>query len=168
MTLFDLSQLLGGILLALGYIPQIIQIKTTHSCRDLNSKTYLTIFVGVCLMEVYAINLWLNGSGYMFLITNTVSLAIVYYICMLILVEQDKKVIKPLYPVEAFFVSEWDDGSIYVSPCKVDLETKEISEIVMVPYIGNGTLCGEHLILHGQEYSVSDDKQAAKDGQFRY
>ena len=65
MTLFDLSQLLGGILLALGYIPQIIQIKTTHSCRDLNPKTYLTIFVGVCLMEVYAINLWLNGSGYM-------------------------------------------------------------------------------------------------------
>ena len=119
-------------------------------------------------MEVYAINLWLNGSGYMFLITNTVSLAIVYYICMLILVEQDKKVIKPLYPVEAFFVSEWDDGSVYVSPCKVDLETKEISEIVMVPYIGNGTLCGEHLILHGQEYSVSDDKQAAKDGQFWY
>lgn len=110
MTLFDLSQLLGGILLALGYIPQIIQIKTTHSCRDLNSKTYLTIFVGVCLMEVYAINLWLNGSGYMFLITNTVSLAIVYYICMLILVEQDKKVIKPLYTVEAFFVSEWDDA----------------------------------------------------------
>ena len=77
--------------------------QNTHSCRDLNPKTYLTIFAGICLMEVYAINLWLNGSGYMFLITNTVSLAIVYYICMLILMEQDKKIMKPLHPVEAFF-----------------------------------------------------------------
>ena len=88
MTLFDFLQLMGGVLLALGYVPQIIQIKTTHSCKDLNLKTYATIFVGICLMEVYAINLWMNGSGYMFLITNTVSLVIVYYICMLILMEQ--------------------------------------------------------------------------------
>ena len=96
MTLFDFLQLMGGVLLALGYVPQIIQIKTTHSCKDLNLKTYATIFVGICLMEVYAINLWMNGSGYMFLITNTVSLVIVYYICMLILMEQEKKIIKPL------------------------------------------------------------------------
>lgn len=168
MTLFDFLQLMGGVLLALGYVPQIIQIKTTHSCKDLNLKTYATIFVGICLMEVYAINLWMNGSGYMFLITNTVSLVIVYYICMLILMEQEKKIIKPLRPVDAFFVSQWDDGSVYVSPCKVNLETKEILEIVTVPYIGRGNLYSEHLVLHGQEYSVSKDEGNAKDGQYWY
>lgn len=39
MTFFDYLQLLGGFVLALGYIPQIIQIITTHSCRDLNLRT---------------------------------------------------------------------------------------------------------------------------------
>ena len=168
MTLFDFLQLMGGVLLALGYVPQIIQIKTTHSCKDLNLKTYATIFVGICLMEVYAINLWMNGSGYMFLITNRVSLVIVYYICMLILMEQEKKIIKPLRPVDAFFVTQWDEGSVYVSPCKVNLETKEILEIVTVPYIGRGNLYSEHLVLHGQEYSVSKDEGTAEDGQYWY
>ena len=110
----------------------------------------------------------MNGSGYMFLITNTVSLVIVYYICMLILIEQDKKIVKPLRPVDAFFVSQWDDGSVYVSPCKVNLETKEILEIVTVPYIGRGNLYSEHLVLHGQEYSVSKDEGNAEDGQYWY
>ena len=104
----------------------------------------------------------------MFLITNTVSLVIVYYICMLILMEQEKKIIKPLRPVDAFFVSQWDDGSVYVSPCKVNLETKEILEIVTVPYIGRGNLYSEHLVLHGQEYSVSNDEGTAEDGQYWY
>ena len=79
-----------------------------------------------------------------------------------------EKIIKPLRPVDAFFVSQWDDGSVYVSPCKVNLETKEILEIVTVPYIGRGNLYSEHLVLHGQEYSVSKDEGTAEDGQYWY
>ncbi len=51
MTFFDYLQLLGGFVLALGYIPQIIQIITTHSCRDLNLRTYLAMVLGIGLME---------------------------------------------------------------------------------------------------------------------
>lgn len=85
MTFFDYLQLLGGFVLALGYIPQIIQIITTHSCRDLNLRTYLAMVLGIGLMEVYAINLVLNESGLMFLITNSVSLLLVIFICLLII-----------------------------------------------------------------------------------
>lgn len=47
MTFFDYLQLLGGFVLALGYIPQIIQIITTYSCRDLNLRTYLAMVLGI-------------------------------------------------------------------------------------------------------------------------
>lgn len=68
-------QLLGGIVMAVGYIPQIIQILKNKSSRGLNSQTYGMIFTGIFLYELYAINLVLvTKNGYMFLITNTVSL----------------------------------------------------------------------------------------------
>ncbi len=83
--MFDILQLLGGINLTFGYIPQISQLIRTRSCRDLNLKTYISMLVGVALMEVYAINLALHGSGLMFLITNSASLFIVLIICVLII-----------------------------------------------------------------------------------
>jgi MtN3 and saliva related transmembrane protein len=74
--IFDLLQLIGGIVLSVGFIPQIIQILKTKSVRDLNSKTFVMSFIGISFMEIYAINLVINGSGLMFLITNTMSLII--------------------------------------------------------------------------------------------
>ena len=90
--MFDILQLLGGIILAVGYIPQIAQIVRTRSCEDLNPKTYLSILVGVALMEAYAINLVVHGSGLMFLITNSASLLIVLvlYIQIIITRRQSK------------------------------------------------------------------------------
>jgi len=78
-------QLIGGIILAVGYIPQIKQIIRTKSCKDLNAKSYLLIFLGVALMEVYAVDLVIKGSGLMFLITNSAALAINGLLCVLIL-----------------------------------------------------------------------------------
>ena len=78
-------QLIGGIILAVGYIPQIKQIIRTKSCKDLNAKSYLLIFLGVALMEVYAVDLVIKGSGLMFLITNSAALAINGILCGLIL-----------------------------------------------------------------------------------
>ena len=69
MNVFDAFQLAGGMILAIGYIPQIIQIIRTKSCKDLNLKTYLAMVLGIGLMEIYAINLFISGSGLMFLIT---------------------------------------------------------------------------------------------------
>ena len=83
--MFDVLQLLGGIILAIGYIPQIMQLVRTQSCEDLNPKTYFSILAGVVLMEAYAINLVIHGSGLMFLITNSTSLLMTLVLCILIL-----------------------------------------------------------------------------------
>lgn len=83
--MYDILQLLGGIILSVGYIPQIVQIVKTRSCGDLNLKTYLSIFIGVAFMEVYAIDLVRQGSGLMFLITNSASLLITLTLCALII-----------------------------------------------------------------------------------
>jgi MtN3 and saliva related transmembrane protein len=72
--IFNILQLLGGLILSFGYIPQIIQIIKTKSVKDLNFKTFLSVFVGILLMEIYAVNLVLCGSGAMFLVTNTMAL----------------------------------------------------------------------------------------------
>jgi MtN3 and saliva related transmembrane protein len=83
--MFDMLQLAGGAILALGYIPQIAQLARTRSCKDLNLKTYLSILAGVALMEPYAVNLVRHGSGHMFLITNSASLLILAVLCALII-----------------------------------------------------------------------------------
>lgn len=72
--IFNFLQLLGGIIMSFGQIPQIIQIMKTKSAKDINLKTYIMMFIGIFLMEIYAINLVVHGTGGAFLITNTLSL----------------------------------------------------------------------------------------------
>lgn len=92
--MFDFLQLAGGLILAIGYIPQIIQLIKTRSSRDLNAKTYLSLTVGILLMEVYAVDLAVQGSGVMFLVTNSISLFLTGSITALIFIlrrQQTKK-----------------------------------------------------------------------------
>lgn len=72
--IFDFLQLIGGIILSFGQIPQIVQIIKTKSAKDINLKTYIMMFTGIFLMETYAINLVAHGTGGAFLFTNTLSL----------------------------------------------------------------------------------------------
>jgi len=88
--IFDLLQLIGGIILSFGYIPQIVQIIKTKSVNDLNLKTFLSVFVGILFMEVYAVNLAVNKTGYMFLITNSMALILSGIMCILILKFRNK------------------------------------------------------------------------------
>lgn len=83
--LLAVLQLIGGAILALGYIPQIIQIIRTKSVSDLSLRSYLLMVVGISLMEAYAISLAISGVGLAFLITNTVSLCIVSIVVVLIM-----------------------------------------------------------------------------------
>ena len=83
--MYDALQLIGGLILAIGYIPQIAQLLKTRSCKDLNLKTYIAMTIGFGLMEIYAIDLVRNGSGVMFAITNTISLALVAAISTMII-----------------------------------------------------------------------------------
>lgn len=74
MNVFDALQLAGGIILSVGNIPQIRQLIRTKDSNGLNIGTFNSMLLGIGLMEVYAINLALNGMGVMFLITNTLAL----------------------------------------------------------------------------------------------
>ena len=71
---YGLFQLIGGIIMSVGYIPQIAQILRTKSSEGLNLKSFGMIFAGILLYEIYAIALVvLESSGHMYLITNSVS-----------------------------------------------------------------------------------------------
>lgn len=78
--IFDLFQLIGGAILAFGWIPQILQIIRTKSVKDLNKRTFWSLFVGISLMEIYGIKLAADGVGYAFLITNSLSLLLIVII----------------------------------------------------------------------------------------
>lgn len=89
--MFDLLQLTGGIILSAGYVPQIIQIIKTKSVEDLNLITFLSIFIGILFMEIYAINLVISGAGLMYLVTNSMALLITGIMVLLILIYRKDK-----------------------------------------------------------------------------
>ena len=91
--IFDVLQFIGGLILSFGYIPQIVQIIKTKSVNDLNLKTFISIFIGILFMEIYAINLVITGAGHMFLVTNSMALVLAGIMCVLILMFK-KKIIK--------------------------------------------------------------------------
>ncbi|MCY9665554.1 PQ-loop domain-containing transporter [Paenibacillus alginolyticus] len=84
-------QLIGGVILSLGWVPQIIQILKTKSVADLSLKSYLLILLGISLMEAYAVSLAVTGVGLAFLITNTMSLCVVLLVIILIVRFQSHK-----------------------------------------------------------------------------
>lgn len=78
-----------------GYIPQIIQTVRTKSVRDLNPVMYTMTFVGVFLMEIYAIHLYVNtGFGGSFLITNTMSVTLAFIMLVLVFLYRRPKYAK--------------------------------------------------------------------------
>ena len=161
MTFFDFMQLIGGIILAVGYIPQIRQLLYTKSCGDLNLKTYTYLTLGIGMMEIYAVDLSKNGNGYMFLITNSISLALVALISALIIkyrLREYNRIMKNkdrnLVTQHSYYVSTWADGSKVITPCEVNIETKEITNIVEAPCDINSSLESESVLLYGTEYDV--------------
>ncbi len=80
-----LFQLVGGIILSFGWIPQIIQMVKTKSSKDLNPNTFWLLLTGIGLMEVYAVSLAMDGVGFAFLITNSLSLVLIVIILALIM-----------------------------------------------------------------------------------
>lgn len=161
MTFFDFLQLVGGIILAVGYIPQISQLIRTKSCGDLNLKTYLYLTLGIGLMELYAINLCKSGNGYMFLLTNSISLVLVSLISVMVikyrLKEYDRFMRENdpdiLYQ-HAYYIATWEDGSVLITPCEVNTKTKEITKIVDPPREMDLSNAVESVMLYGTEYRV--------------
>lgn len=89
---FGVFQLIGGIIMSVGYIPQITQLLRTKSSKGLNPRSFGMIFTGILLYEIYAVFLVvLDGSGYMYLITNSVSTLLSGLMCLLIRIYKDKE-----------------------------------------------------------------------------
>ena len=85
----DSLQLMGGILLAIGYIPQIIKIIRTKSVGGFSPLWLFMLFFGISLMEVYAIyNL---PTTTMFLITNSISLCLSFTVLFLYIILHNKE-----------------------------------------------------------------------------
>jgi len=70
MDMYDVIQLIGGMILSVGALPQIEQIIRTKSVKDINLTSIITLIVGMILMQVYAVHTELT----MFIITNSISL----------------------------------------------------------------------------------------------
>lgn len=70
MNIYDILQLIGGMILSVGAIPQIEQIIRTKSVGDINLTSIITLIIGMILMQIYAV----ESGLVMFVITNTISL----------------------------------------------------------------------------------------------
>lgn len=85
MSILYIMQIIGGCIMAAGYIPQIHQIFKTRHVRDLNIRTFISLSVGLALMETYAIGLVVHDhTGDAFLITNSLGLALNLFVVFLI------------------------------------------------------------------------------------
>jgi MtN3 and saliva related transmembrane protein len=76
MNPFGLLQLIGGVILSTGYIPQIRQILRTRSVQDISLPFFVQVVAGILCMEVYAIYLLITKGEVFFLLTNTTSLVL--------------------------------------------------------------------------------------------
>lgn len=70
MNIYEILQLIGGLILSVGSLPQLEQIVRTKSVGDINLTSICTLILGMVLMEIYAVHMELV----MFVITNTLSL----------------------------------------------------------------------------------------------
>ena len=91
-NIFGIFQLIGGVIMSVGYIPQIVQMLGTKSSEGLNFKSFGMIFAGIALYEIYAVALVvIDGSGHMYLITNSVSTLLSGLMCLLIKVYEKRE-----------------------------------------------------------------------------
>lgn len=74
-AIFNMIQFIGGIILSIGYIPQISKIVKTKSVKDFSVMYLLMLTTGIACMEAYAMYMWfgLHTAG-AFMITNTIAL----------------------------------------------------------------------------------------------
>ena len=85
-AIFDTLQLLGGILLTFGYLPQIRKILRTKNVESFDLTGFSIIAFGIGCMEAYACYQWfVKKSAGAFMITNTISFLIALLLVGLIL-----------------------------------------------------------------------------------
>jgi MtN3 and saliva related transmembrane protein len=89
----NLVQLIGGIIISIGYFPQIKQILKTKNVESYNFHSLLSVVVGVGCMEVYSVYKLFNANVIMLIITNSISLILATTVFVLF-VKYKKEVIQ--------------------------------------------------------------------------
>lgn len=80
-VLFNILQLIWGILLTAGYVPQILKTINTKDVDSFSMNYMVLVSIWITLMQMYAIHLYMStGEWLAFLITNTLS-----WLCALIM-----------------------------------------------------------------------------------
>lgn len=83
MSFYGCLQLLGGVILATGYLPQIAQLLRTRRADDINLMFSVQVVLGVSCMQLYALHLYNTTGEVFFLVTNTCSLVLSGIVAML-------------------------------------------------------------------------------------
>ena len=166
--IYENLQCIGGFIILIGYIKQIRDIYEGASCLELSLTAYSAVLMGVVLMEFNALNILLKGYGSAFFVTNTITCVTVFYLILLIWTRQGAEKKQSIIIKDAFFVSIYDNNSIVLTPCKVNLETKEISDIVVLPYNIVGTLTSESVIIGKNEFPAEEAEFRQNQDSFWY
>lgn len=85
MTIPEIFQFVGGILLTLAALPQITQVIITKNVRGLNLTTFTMILIGNVFKSVYGIYMAINGYGIILIITTSMSFTIILILIILII-----------------------------------------------------------------------------------
>ena len=85
MTIPEIFQFLGGLLLTLAAVPQITQVYITKNVKGLNLTTFTMILVGNAFKSIYGIYMAINGYGIILIITTSMSFTIISILIILII-----------------------------------------------------------------------------------
>ena len=166
--IYENLQCIGGFIILTGYIKQIRDIYAGSICLGLSLKAYSTVLIGVFLMEFNALNILLKGYGSAFFVTNTITCVMMLYLILLICVRQDSEKTQSIIIKDALFVSVYDNDSVVLTPCKVNLNTKEICDMVKAPCDITGTLTSECVIIGENEFPAEEAESRQNQDSFWY
>jgi MtN3 and saliva related transmembrane protein len=74
LTIYDILQLVSGVLAVSAFIPQIVKTLKTKSVGDISPPMFALNVIAATLAEFYALNLWKEQDEPAFLITNSMIL----------------------------------------------------------------------------------------------
>ncbi|SFX73654.1 hypothetical protein SAMN04487866_12110 [Thermoactinomyces sp. DSM 45891] len=77
MLFLVICQVVGGTLIAISWIPQVLQAIKGKTAHQVDLKPLSFLFVGTVLVEVYSVFLALQGEAVTLFVTNTIQLIVV-------------------------------------------------------------------------------------------
>lgn len=82
---YQLIGFLGIMLINIAYIPQTIKTYRTKNVEDLSATFFVTMLLGICLLQVYSVSIW----DVVYIASNSV--AILNLVLLLILIKMYQK-----------------------------------------------------------------------------